>query len=386
MEPNIKEYTQDEFNQLIESRNYEVFSAENVTAFCKDVLEKSQKEEIDEFEKSCAIADFISLTPAIVVGQDLIKRTFYYRESQTEAIEIPEGIFKSIDDKMCHKYKKTELNIFKGIAGINCADEDEIEKAKALPIGTEKTYGGKLYVKTERGWRPKAKGTRGASKEEKNEILDSKTSQQSNSYKNARKELADARTAFSKKEIEILKKTKDGQKPTEEKDKQEHEELRKNLFEKREAVANSRKKALKKISFNNASEAIEDALSGEHSLSNFKYNQASNGKYYVRLKKGIERTNPEAYNWHGFNWLGMKDFADEMKARGYNARPDYMYEWVIVTPKQNKFAKEVEEARKIGEQLQKEHEQRIASGQKIGSDDPRDHSKLIKLEDLVKKQ
>lgn len=159
MELNIKEYTQDEFNQLVESRNYEVFSAESVTAFCEDTLEKSKKEEIDEFEKSCAVADFASLTPAIVVGKDLIKRTFYYRESQTEAVEIPEGIFKSIDDKMCRKYKETELNILKGIAGINCADEDAIEKAKTLPIGTEKTYGGKLYVKTEKGWRLKAKGT-----------------------------------------------------------------------------------------------------------------------------------------------------------------------------------------------------------------------------------
>lgn len=45
--------------------------------------------------------------------------------------------------------------------------------------------------------------------------------------------------------------------------------------------------------------------------------------------------------------------------------------------KKNKLAREIEEARKIGEQLRKEHEQRVASGQKIGSDDPRDRSKLI---------
>ncbi len=144
------EYTQDEFNAFVEKHNYEVFSAETVNAFCKDLLEKSEKNEIDEFEKSCAAADFASLTPAIIVGNDLVKRTVYYRENQTEEVEIPDGIFKSINDKMCRKFKETSLNILKGIAGINCADEDAIEKAKALPIGTEKTYGGKLYVKTEK--------------------------------------------------------------------------------------------------------------------------------------------------------------------------------------------------------------------------------------------
>lgn len=215
------EYTQDEFNAFVEKHNYEVFSAETVNAFCKDLLEKSEKNEIDEFEKSCAAADFASLTPAIIVGNDLVKRTVYYRENQTEEVEIPDGIFKSINDKMCRKFKETSLNILKGIAGINCADEDAIEKAKALPIGTEKTYGGKLYVKTEKGWRLKAKGS-------------------------------------STKKDE-----------------------------------------------------------------------------------------------------GKKESDSEKQ------------------PKKNKFAREIEEARKIGEQLQKEHEQRVASGQKIGSDDPRDRSKLI---------
>jgi hypothetical protein len=213
------EYTQDEFNAFVEKHNYEVFSAETVNAFYKDLLEKSEKNEIDEFEKSCAAADFVSLTPAIIVGNDLVKRTVYYRENQTEEVEIPDGIFKSINDKMCRKFKETSLNILKGIAGINCADEDAIEKAKALPIGTEKTYGGKLYVKTEKGWRLKAKGS-------------------------------------------STKKDEDG-------------------------------------------------------------------------------------------------------------------ELVTVTHNKDKFAREIEEARKIGEQLRKEHEQRVASGQKIGSDDPRDRSKLI---------
>ena len=57
------------------------------------------------------------------------------------------------------------MNILKGIAGINCADDVAIEKAKALPLGTEKMYGGKMYVKTEKGWRLKKKGTTGTGKE-----------------------------------------------------------------------------------------------------------------------------------------------------------------------------------------------------------------------------
>lgn len=175
------EYTQDEFNAFIEKHNYEVFSAEAVNAFCKDTLEKSEKNEIDEFEKSCAAAEFALLTPAIIVSNDLIKKTVYYRENQTEAVEISDGIFKSINDKMCRKFKETPLNILKGIAGINCADEDAIEKAKALPLGTEKTYGGKLYVKTEKGWRPKAKGTSAKKNEDKKESEIKKPSKENKS-------------------------------------------------------------------------------------------------------------------------------------------------------------------------------------------------------------
>lgn len=52
-----------------------------------------------------------------------------------------------------------------------------IEKAKkGSPIGTEKTWGGKLYIKTEKGWKPKAKGGKkneeeSTSKQSSTEIL-----------------------------------------------------------------------------------------------------------------------------------------------------------------------------------------------------------------------
>lgn len=291
------EYTQDEFNAFVEKHNYEVFSAETVNAFCKDLLEKSEKNEIDEFEKSCAAADFASLTPAIIVGNDLVKRTVYYRENQTEEVEIPDGIFKSINDKMCRKFKETSLNILKGIAGINCADEDAIKKAKALPIGTEKTYGGKLYVKTEKGWRLKAKG----SSTKKDE---------------------------GKKESEKEELDEDGElvTVTHDKDKFERYRLFRDLYAARMKRGTSPKLAKEGYLKN----------SGD-------VNKKGNEKYYELLK----------------------EFGDKK------------YTYSEKQPKKNKFAREIEEARKIGEQLRKEHEQRVASGQKIGSDDPRDRSKLI---------
>lgn len=165
----IREYTRDEFNKFIEQNNLESFNSNQIDAFSYDVVEKSKKGELNEFETYCAAAEYTMLEKAIVVENDLTKSLVYYRPTQVETVEIPDGIFKSINDKSTLRYKETSLNILKGIAGINCADEDAIEKAKALPIGTEKTYGGKLYIKTAQGWKPKKKIS---STEENNEEKD----------------------------------------------------------------------------------------------------------------------------------------------------------------------------------------------------------------------
>ena len=168
---NPKEFTQDEFNRFVEKNNLEVFTKAQVDAFSKDVIEKSKNKEIDEFEIACCTADYMSLKPVFVRSNDLMKSLMFYREAQREPVEIPDGIFKSIDDRMCFCYKETPLNILKGIAGINCADDVAIEKAKALPLGTEKMYGGKMYVKTEKGWRLKKKETTGTGKESEDKKL-----------------------------------------------------------------------------------------------------------------------------------------------------------------------------------------------------------------------
>lgn len=55
--------------------------------------------------------------------------------------------------------------------------EEIIEKAKkSSPIGTEKTWGGKIYVKTEKGWKPKGKGGKKTIEEESSKNQSSKDS------------------------------------------------------------------------------------------------------------------------------------------------------------------------------------------------------------------
>ena len=184
---NPKELTQDEFDRFVEKNNLEVFTKAQVDTFSKDVVEKSKNKEIDEFEIACCTADYMSLKPVFVRSNDLMKSLMFYREAQREPVEIPDGIFKSIDDRMCFCYKETPLNILKGIAGINCADDVAIEKAKALPLGTEKMYGGKMYVKTEKGWRLKKKGTTGTGKE--SETKESKKEDKKTSGSSSAKDL-----------------------------------------------------------------------------------------------------------------------------------------------------------------------------------------------------
>ena len=51
---------------------------------------------------------------------------------------------------------------------------NEITKAKkASPVGTEKTWGGKVYIKTANGWKPKGKG-KSSKKDEQLEVKTAK--------------------------------------------------------------------------------------------------------------------------------------------------------------------------------------------------------------------
>lgn len=363
MELNIKEYTQDEFNQLVESRNYEVFSAESVTAFCEDTLEKSKKGEIDEFEKSCAVADFASLTPAIVVGQDLIKRTFYYRESQTEAVEIPEGIFKSINDKMCRKYKETELNILKGIAGINCADEDAIEKAKALPLGTEKTYGGKLYVKTEKGWRLKAKGTKGSNKESLQKEREEKEKQLDSLHKegNRQKEESQNKAAQFEKETApevvsaVRKIIKDYEKNVGGSDnfddilKYDAPKIRAKYF-KGKGISAKDLKVGDTVHANSNSKSALLTYQGKDDKGQHLFKNDKGEIEKVKSENRLFYKKEDALNESNMNFFIHQELLKFSKEESQK--------------RMNRYAKEVAEARKVGEELMRKHQERVVKENK----------------------
>lgn len=156
-----------QFEQFLIDNDYEAFTAKQVAAFATDVLNKSEKDEMDEFEKACAAADWKSLETVKVLNDIYEEEPMFIRPSQVEVIPGKEGIFKSMSkNRDMLRYKETPLNIFKGIAGMRVSDN--IEKVrKGEPIGTVKSWGGKEYVKTANGWvRRQGIKTKGAVKED----------------------------------------------------------------------------------------------------------------------------------------------------------------------------------------------------------------------------
>lgn len=157
-----------QFEQFLIDKDYEAFTAKQVAAFATDVLNKSENNEMDEFEKACAAADWKSLETVKVLNDLYEEEPMFIRPSQVEVIPGKEGIFKLMsENRDMLRYKETPLNIFKGIAGM-CVSDD-IEKArKGEPIGTVKSWGGKEYVKTANGWvRRQGIKTKETAKEEK---------------------------------------------------------------------------------------------------------------------------------------------------------------------------------------------------------------------------
>lgn len=156
-----------QFEQFLIDNDYEAFTAKQVAAFATDVLNKSENNELEEFEKACAAADWKSLETVKVLNDLYEEEPMFVRPSQVEVIPGKEGIFKSMSkNRDMLRYKETPLNIFKGIAGMRVSDN--IEKArKGEPIGTVKSWGGKEYVKTANGWvRRQGIKTKGAVKED----------------------------------------------------------------------------------------------------------------------------------------------------------------------------------------------------------------------------
>lgn len=171
------EFTQKEWDELSKSQDVEIFSIETVQSFMRNY--KQKQDNMDEFEKSCFLADLVSLQRVEVLNDDLSKSIHFMRETQTEVKNKVKDFSSDLYKSNVLVYRDTPLNRLKGIVGLE-VDSDVIEKArKAEPIGTEKTYGGKLYIKTEKGWRPKPKGAgkkEESTKEESKETSDSKES------------------------------------------------------------------------------------------------------------------------------------------------------------------------------------------------------------------
>lgn len=146
-----------QFEQFLIDNDYESFTAKQVEAFATDVLNKLENNELDEFEKACAAADWKSLETVKVLNDLYEEEPMFVRPSQVEVIPGKEGIFKSMSgNRDMLRYKETPLNIFKGIAGM-CVSDD-IEKArKGEPIGTVRSWSGKEYVKTAKEEKQKEK-------------------------------------------------------------------------------------------------------------------------------------------------------------------------------------------------------------------------------------
>ena len=148
--------TRQEFNELLKSSEIEVFEADKVLGWLSEVLKSAGNLTLSEI--SAAKVEYDSLSQLTVVNDDLTKSFYYTRPTQVEERTFVEttvdGVNKSMTVKM---YKDTPLNRFRGIVGIAVNDKQSLEKSVAEPVGVKKRYAdGRVYQKTESGWKPVA--------------------------------------------------------------------------------------------------------------------------------------------------------------------------------------------------------------------------------------
>lgn len=148
--------TRQEFNELLKSSEIEVFEADKVLGWLSEVLKSAGNLTLSEI--SAAKVEYDSLSQLTVVNDDLTKSFYYTRPTQVEERTFVEttvdGVNKSMTVKM---YKDTPLNCFRGIVGIAVNDKQSLEKSVAEAVGVKKRYAdGRVYQKTESGWKPVA--------------------------------------------------------------------------------------------------------------------------------------------------------------------------------------------------------------------------------------
>ena len=148
--------TRQEVNELLKSSEIEVFEADKVLGWLSEVLKSAGNLTLSEI--SAAKVEYDSLSQLTVVNDDLTKSFYYTRPTQVEERTFVEttvdGVNKSMTVKM---YKDTPLNRFRGIVGIAVNDKQSLEKSVAEAVGVKKRYAdGRVYQKTESGWKPVA--------------------------------------------------------------------------------------------------------------------------------------------------------------------------------------------------------------------------------------
>lgn len=128
---------------------------------------------------------------------------------------------------------------------------ENLEKARAAQIGEERTWGGKVYVKTARGWRPKTKGRGAAKPEEEGEVRNPKQEEPSSQDRKA--VLEQYASNATDEQLETAMKKPGQSEEVKEIAKQELESRGKETEEEVDEVADSLKKLI-------ASGALEDVL------------------------------------------------------------------------------------------------------------------------------
>lgn len=125
----IREYPINEFKDLAEKNNWEVYSLEQVRDFASDVVKS-----IDPIEQEHGAIDFVSLNRVVVVDENFNKSVVYYRDPQiewkdadAETIEKAGATGLSVKNKIGF-YKDTPQNRRKGIVGMPYKKDTEYKK------------------------------------------------------------------------------------------------------------------------------------------------------------------------------------------------------------------------------------------------------------------
>jgi len=123
--------TRKDFEKSLKLGDFEVFTEAEINAWIKDtktLIEKSEREELSDIEKSSIDnfnIDFSSLKKVTIIEDDLSKSVVYYRPSQVEWDLDENG---EIMKARSGVYKDTPINRKKGVVGMRYGAKIETPK------------------------------------------------------------------------------------------------------------------------------------------------------------------------------------------------------------------------------------------------------------------